>query len=345
MNRKAIWFSVLLFITATYLVASDGTLHVYGESVPTFDVEFNVDIGDLDINDFTARIDLRVSIRNASIVADTVTVGLRDIAEYEITLNRAASGDYEGVAHEVLWYVRGVGEAFPYDYYILDVNIDPDSLRYTIGAQTYELSEYVVVYSQGCSAGFLGVERVRLDNTWSIEGQTDGSGFQVYLLRRSAVFYFKFIFPLYIVNLVIFLTPAFMATNIRNRSNNIRIYSALLIFAIGYLFTIQAYLPPRSTLSLPEYFSSLIIIISSIMMLSSLLDVEQPNRRNFQLTADLLGYGASFVIYVVYTYMVYYPYRGSIQYIGSTFLVIPALMAIGVAIRYFVHYYMQRLDP
>lgn len=344
MNRKTICFSILIFITTVYLVASDESPHVYGESVPTFDVEFNMDIGDLDINDYTARIDLHVRIRNASIGADSITVGLRDITEYEITLVSTASGDFEGFAHEVLWFVRGVGEAFPYDYYILDVNIDPDHLRYTSGPESYELSEYAVVYDQRSMAKFLGTDRVRLDNTWSIEGQTDASGYHVYLLRRSAVFYFKFIFPLYIVNLVIFLTPAFMATNIRNRGNNIRIYSALLIFAIGYLFTIQPYLPPRSTLSLPEYFSSLIIIISSIMMLSSLLDVEQLNRRNFQFTADLLGYGASFIIYVVYTYMVYYPYRGSIRYISSTFLIIPALMVIGVTIRYFVHLYMQRLD-
>ena len=345
LNRKTICLSVFLCITTFFLVASDNIPIIYGgESGPAFNFEICVNIRELSINEYTTRIDTNIQIRNASLGSDTISVEIQDIEDYEITLMKTASGDYEGSAGNVLWYVRGVGEAFPYDYYILDFTIGPDSLEYSVENQTHELSEYVVTYGQGCSAEFTGVNRVRLGNTWNIEGTIDDSGYHVYLLRKSGVFYYKFIFPLYIVNLVIFLVPAFMATNIKNRSNNIRIYSSLLIFAIGYLFTIQSYLPPRNTLSLPEYFSSLIIIISSIMMLSSLLDIEPLNRRNFQFTADLLGYSASFIIYVVYTYLVYYPHRSSLQYINSTFLIIPALMVIGVSIRYFVHYYMQRLD-
>ena len=344
-NRKTFGLTVFLCMTLFVLVASDNTTFLKGsEAGLTHSTEICVNIVDLSINEYTAQIDLNVRIRNASIGLDTISVVIRDIEDYEITLVKTTSSHYEGSEENVLWYVKGVGEAFPYDYYTLDFTIDPDSLQDALGDQAPETADYVVIYDQRCSAEFTGVSRVRLGNTWRIEGTIDDSGYHVYLLRRSGVFYYKFIFPLYIVNLVIFLVPAFMATNIKNRSNNIRIYSSLLIFAIGYLFTIQSYLPPRNTLSLPEYFSSLIIIISSIMMLSSLLDVEPLNRRSFQFTADLLGYSASFVIYVVYTYLVYYPHRSSIQYISSTFLIIPALMAIGVTIRYFVHYYMQRLD-
>ena len=332
-------------MTIFILVTSDNTPFLEGsETEPTHSTEICVNIIDLSINEYTARIDLIVRIRNVSIGSDSISVGIQDIEDYAITLVRTSSGDYEGSEENVLWFVRGVGEAFPYDYYMLDFTIDPESLQDALEDQPPETFNYVVTYGQGCSAEFTGVSRVRLGNTWKIEGTIDDSGYHVYLLRKSGVFYYKFIFPLYIVNLVIFLVPAFMATNIKNRSNNIRIYSSLLIFAIGYLFTIQSYLPPRNTLSLPEYFSSLIIIISSIMMLSSFFDIEPLNRRKFQFTSDLMGYSASFVIYVVYTYLVYYPYRSSLQYISSTFLIIPVLMVIGISIRYFVHYYMQRLD-
>ncbi len=281
----------------------------------TISLEYTIEIIDVKIDDYSTKINLNIKLRDFPYESDKVTIIIQGIENHKISLNSTGGytkhWSYQGNLKNKLFFIEGYGELFPYDFYKIYINLYPHHLEYYEKNQIYGLTNFNFnINVEDSSVHFTGIKNRLLTNTWRKGMIKDGTTLYILLNRKSSFFYRLILLPLFIIAITIFFTPV-LNTNVLNRVINIRIYSSILVFLIGFIFTIQNHIPVRSTLSIPEFFGTYLISMSALSILFSLYDPIN-NRINIFYRHDILLIIISSVVYVLYFYTVYYPYRNII---------------------------------
>jgi len=269
-------------------------------------------INNLFFENDTANIDVNLWIRNFPIDASIVYVQFQSLEHYEVNCNRIGGGapnryQFQGKLEEKSWYLDGIGELFPFDYYVLEFMLYPYSIQYEINGTICGMRylNYTFVEEQ-THVDFAGLFRPRLKDQWEILRYSTNTTYYVYLFRKGEMPSLQFLVPMFLIQLLVVLVPSF--TN--DKSIRIRLFSSLLLFAPMFIFTIQNFLPYRSTLSIPEFLGLTLIFSCTLMLLSSLLGDPKHKTRTFAFDV-----GALVVSYVLYAWLMILVYEKKMSFL------------------------------
>jgi hypothetical protein len=171
------------------------------------------------------------------------------------------------------WYLSTKGEGYPFDMNLFVFGLANNNILYSINGTnyvTYIQLNYVCDWINQ-SIDFRGINTIDYENTWHTRIQVDGQQFYVLLNRNGDLgLYLTLIPQFFLIGLAI------VVSNISvQRKNKIEFFTAILVFAPMFIFSIQTFIPPRISLAIPEFLAILLIILSSSMIMLSFLNVRK----------------------------------------------------------------------
>jgi hypothetical protein len=165
------------------------------------------------------------------------------------------------------WSLSGFGELFPFDYYYMTFNITP------LMDATFKLDEVVPV--------FYGPKQRSLWDTWETNAtravnelfyyvdENEKLTLNILIKRKPIVPYVAFIIPIilcyFVLSATLFLDPKSKMQEI------LTIYLSLFVFIPQFFIGIQAFLPYKSLLTIPEILLTNLITSLSFFGVSTIL--------------------------------------------------------------------------
>lgn len=239
----------------------------------------------LDVNDKnkTAKVEILVNIPRYPYNKSNVGVHVIGSGSAYILCNNTGKVTetewyYNGKSKEVIWFLQGHGETFPFDTYELpfilrDVEgIDPNNFTLCINDRKF-------------FASFGGKKQYTLLDLWHhdlnripVDTIVEENKIIVNIHRKfnvRLIDFILFLIPIigcyYLLGLTLILDPQ---NQIRER---LTIYLSLFVFSITFSLNIQPFLPYRTLFSFPEFLLSNLIISITIFGISTLIG----NKKNY----------------------------------------------------------------
>jgi hypothetical protein len=178
------------------------------------------------------------------------------------------------------------GELYPFDYNFINLKLNAEYLVGAINGTTYNLSwKYSLNVVEG-TATFSGFRWKDFLNTWTPYTKPSGERLIVGFQRSEQNLQYLIIIPL-----MWFLTlVAFMPVCIgKKKSAVFQFYTSMLVFAPVFIFAIQSFIPPRNTLSIPEFLSFTLVLTSTLMIIVTLPKYKNAKQRSRYEVYGLLG--------------------------------------------------------
>ena len=263
-------FAMLLLVTIYLFVPKIESISAQ-ETQPKIKIIINVKVIDVDLTNMYARVLVRIQTLNFIRNASNILINIIGINNPTINCSYVASGQYVGDSNELDWYVDGIGDVFPYDFYTLHFKID-DSIRYISNNTTYylmdkpeiEICEYSTAYFDGMKAWLL-------KDTWEspslvLPSKISNSTFDVFLIRKSYAPSLLFLTP-FILSELIMLSCILLKPKI---GHQLSLYTALIVFSPLNTLAIQQFLPHRRIMSLPEFYSLFVFITSILLIIKTI---------------------------------------------------------------------------
>jgi hypothetical protein len=279
---------VVLIVVVSYSIHSP-TCHGESES-HKLDLIMWIEISDVNFENHTVLAD--VTFRIHSFPENTTTkvyAKLDDIDLNMVECSRAGglvngTYDFQGEAKGTKWYLNFYGELYPFDLNYVVFRLYP-SLEYEINDTIYGLDYPISFNTVEQQVQFSGLLKANLENTWQIKPVIEGGEITILLLRIEYVSQFLIIVPLFWFLTLVASVP--ILSNVKN--TKIQFYSSVLVFTPIFIFAIQSFIPPRSSLSIPEFLGLILILSSASMFLSSLPKFRTEKAKCYSEVAGLIS--------------------------------------------------------
>jgi len=261
-------------------------------------VEISVNVNGLNLVEGTAQVFISIEIPsyryNVSQLAVFV-VGNGETGSDEFSIVCDNSGNvknnprawyFEGLSNETIWYLAGNGgENYPFDSYTLNFRVDRVEAFTTSKEPVTAPNEVFSLTKQSSFGDFTGSNRQILMNTWVSNGSyipqswkidqvTNGSTLEMDLnmiKTAPAVVDGTLEFLLPILATYILLAATVLIDPKERLSDRLTIYLALFVFPPTFIFSIQAFLPYRLSLSFPELLLVNLLISTVIFGIFSII--------------------------------------------------------------------------
>ena len=253
----------------------------------TFDLTMYVSITQVNLENHTvlANIDLDITgvssieIGGVQQVPDTVYVTFDDInldkTNCSLSHNLGnGTYTYSCSLQGKYWYLYSYGELYPFDLNYVAFKLYP-TLSYEINNTVYGFDypiSFNVIYQQ---VQFSGLSKVDLENAWQIAPTIDDGQTTVSLLRGEYISQFLIVIPL--LGFLALVSCSVIFTN--NKNHRLQLYSSVLVFAPVFLFAIQDFIPPRSSLSVAEFLGFALILSSILAFIFSMPKQKNEKRK------------------------------------------------------------------
>lgn len=313
MKKLKVLFYLIIFLIFTFIFQNHCVTAVNDNNIINFKVRFSIGVYELDFEDMTSKIDIKLLIYNFPIYADyfIFTIVGRDYPEIICRqIDRTPLGYiYQGEVKDINWVLDGVGDMFPHDIYKLKFSLY-EHVEYEINNTrkillkdwTYEID------SKSTYASFTGPKGWLLHDKWvSDEGLSlpviiQNKNIEVQLMRKSFVPYLQFLVPLLFGEWLMLCTLLFYK---KPNLNLLRIYMAFIAFSPLNTLAIQPFLPHRKVMSLPEFYS-VIIFITSIILSLRIIGIDELIKKGISnivlFIADFMSLlGISILYYIIFT--------------------------------------------
>jgi hypothetical protein len=182
--------------------------------------------------------------------------------------------DLHGWSQTVEWLLRGNGEAYPFDSYILNFTISPGfEWKRQDSWGRFPLSYHLCI----SAVVLYGSQQYVLRNIWeTLEGKgynlpveiETSNGCTVRVQRLSIMPFCQTLLP--ILACYFFLGGSMFVASSKLDSR-LRIYLPLFLFSPAFFLSIQTFLPYRSSLSIPEFLLTNLIISTATFGLFSMI--------------------------------------------------------------------------
>jgi len=254
------------------------------------DVSFSVYIYDINALTKEANIEIYINLENFPFNASSINLAIIGgfggcYSEEYIQLTKfIAANWYFGNSKIIKWYLLGWGDSYPFDSYELEFIIGP-TFSYQIGNATeavFRTHDYpegsgnasfnVSVVSE--AATIYGEKQEIIIRDWKTRANAIPissylkEGFLFEVKRKPLIPFLEFVLP---IEVCYYLLGASMFLDRQKPADRLRVYITLFIFSSSFFFSIHNFLPPRTSLSIPEFLLINLITSSAIIAVVSLI--------------------------------------------------------------------------
>jgi len=251
-----------------------------------------------------------------------VLVRFENDDSYEVNCSRVGDPvngtyDYKGEIDGKYWYLVTYGELYPSDLNFVNLKLNPDYLVGSINGTTYNPNwKYSFNVVDG-AVNFYGFQWADFQNTWTTSPVNSGERLIIYFQRKELNPQYLIIAPLVWFLTLVASLPLLSA----NKTTKIQFYSSILVFAPIFIFAIQNFIPPRNSLSIPEYLSFILILSSTLMLIMTLPKYKnEKHKRN----SEVVGLGLSMVISYALGLLLYWKFL----FLAETTLTISVVLIV-----------------
>ena len=295
------------------------------------------------IENNTAILEVNLWIRNFPQEADNIKIKFQGMDYPEIICSHMGGNQFQGKLEKKAWYVEGVGELFPFDYYQIKFILLPYHLTYEKNGTSYGLINWNYTFVEDrTTVHFVGLYRLKLENMWNLNNLSRKGEYYIFLFRKGEIPSFQYIWPLIMIQCLIFFIPTLTSFTEKNRSIRIRIYASIMVFSPILVFTMQNFIPYRETYSIPEFLAISMIISSIIMILVSAPNFDGYVKKKYLMYVyfilDITGILISWSFYNVFKNAVYKDIRKLLllQKIHDIFKFVNWILLLSLIIRFLV---------
>lgn len=287
LKPKVIFSSLLLMIIFLFVITTES---INAQEIqPKIKIIMNVNIIDVDLTSMYARLIVKLQLLNFPNNASNILINIVGYKYQTINCSFIGAGQYEGISNELEWFLDGIGDMFPYDYYSLHFKID-NNLRYISNNITYYLVDTPeIVINEYSTAYFEGMKAWLLKDTWESSNlvlpfKISNLNFDVFLIRRSYAPSLLFIAP-FLLSELIMLSCILLNPKI---DHQLSLYTALIIFSPLNTLAIQQFLPHRRIMSLPEFYSLCVFMTSILLIIRTISLKKKPQKKFYSFLNDSL---------------------------------------------------------
>ena len=226
-----------------------------GESVPVqLNVTMYVQIGDINPTNHTILANVTLYLHNFPENSTTnVLLRFSNDDSYEVNcsrINEPSNGtyDFKGEINRKYWYLVTYGELYPSDLNFVNFRLNPDYLVGSTNGITYRPNWNYSINVTESAINFYGFQWADFQNTWSTSPVNSGEQLIIYFQRQELSPQYLIIVPLIWFLTLVASIPLLSV----NKNTKIQFYSSMLVFAPIFIFAIESFIPPRSSLSIPE---------------------------------------------------------------------------------------------
>ena len=222
-------------------------------------IEITLTVTVFDIDPLKKNAEVQISLYLTDFPYNATEVDFSIWSREPITIAcKNSSGAYKGDSGLITdFQFYGYGENFPFDFYQMNFQFDKDNILWKVGNESDFLKSNLTFGSLS-SAIFSGSEKESLMGTWQTERGgvipmvpiKNDSGVIVVIRRNPLSPFCLILLP---IVLSFYLLGASIFIKRRRINLRLTVYLSLFLFAAPFLFAIQAFLPSRSALSIPEF--------------------------------------------------------------------------------------------
>lgn len=270
---KVILFLLIAFLSSGFLVLSTSAEPVNEANDEPVEVHLLVHVFDIDIHEKLATIRMKAWIDDFPYNETEVWVqisgggGFIDVPCVNTRPSAANEWPYWGETSEITWFLDGFGEAFPFDSYRLyfkfgDISIVYDNfyLRSPAGAVFDGAKSPALVTVWMTDKGFLPIDYEETKAVCFVVQRTH-SAIVVGVLQLLV----PVVVCYYLLGATLMLDPK------KQLPQRLAIHLSLFVFVPSFFIAIQGFLPCRSSLSLPEFLLTNLIISNTIFGIFSVI--------------------------------------------------------------------------
>jgi hypothetical protein len=286
MNVKIKTLCLLIFVTLSLtLIPTSNCREDYDP------VYINVNLQVLDINpeNYTIFASLAVEIYNYPKNSNQIVLSFLNDDEYEINCSRVNTNGaiyYTGKLEPRYWYLTTFGELYPFDFNQAILKFDQAIFCYEPDLADSEPNFHYTLNITDSTVNFDGFQWTDYLKNWQVSTVNSGNQLAIYFQRIQQNAQYTIIIPLLGILIVMTSMPALSS----NKKIKIEFYSSMLFFVPVFIFTIQGFIPQRSSLSIPEYLA-FSLILSALLMI--IFTIPNHNTEKKSRNSELIGLMAS----------------------------------------------------
>jgi len=243
----------------------------------SFEIRLEINVFDVYHSSKHAVVEICLRIANFPLNATGVEFFIEGGGSIKISCERVNDTSfYKGESAHILWKIYGIGEAYPFDSYIMKFIIRRDQIWYIKENERYKLENVNFSISQARShVRFMGLYTEYLEGMWTTDENYElptkyrSNELIVTLERKSETPFLQIIFP--IILCYVFLGVSLFLDAESKLTERLAIYIALFVFTPSFLLAIQDFLPLRSSLSIPEFLLTNLIISTALFGIFSII--------------------------------------------------------------------------
>jgi len=247
-------FSLLLLVNAyIYPVSS-------GPNNPSSTIILEIWIYDVNTVNRTAAIEIKARVEAMNYEPDTTAITAMSGGSAYILCNKTYFGNstvpsrFSGTA-STRWNLWGTGEAYPFD-------------KYTLNFEVQTSSEELLPFQISSESKIeFGKDEVQRD--WVANGIIEGRILNIQLTRKWLVPFLQLLLPIIVCY---YLLNATRILDVRKQLNErLMVYLSLFVFTPTFLFAIQPFLPYRLSLTLPEFLLTNLVVSNAVFGIFSMI--------------------------------------------------------------------------
>lgn len=287
MTKKANLSKIILFLLVVFVLSSSSIFLTYGETENNEAPSVRLVVHVLDIDQSQRHAEVKIVVFVDNYPHNLTQVEVRIIGGGDVIVSCNNTGTirgnewyYQGESNQTEWLVQGLGEAFPFDSYLLRFKV----YCLTYFQSNFSLSSDITMHQ----AFFAGPKFHSLKDLWLLENgllPIDNIGAKEisFVIRRSfsalIIAALQFLFPIvacyYLLGATLMLDPK------KQLAERLRIHLSLFVFVPTFLIAIHTFLPYRSTLSFPEFLLVNLIVSNTIFGIFSIVGNQRTPDRAF----------------------------------------------------------------
>jgi hypothetical protein len=209
----------------------------------------NVNIIDINPENHTVLANVTVILHNFPHNDTTnILVKFENDENYEVNCSRIGNPvnglyEYKGKIDGKYWYLATNGELYPFDFNFVSFKLNPDYLFGAVNGTTYGPNLQYSLNIIGGAVNYYGFHWKDFHSMWKTFPTPSGERFMVVFQRSEQSPQYMIFIPLIWILTLITSIPLLTT----NKKIKIEFYSAMLVFAPVFIFTIQGFIPPRSS--------------------------------------------------------------------------------------------------
>lgn len=328
--KKIYMLLFLTFLLLQLFVLS--TNHVQAQPDELVEVRLSINIFDVDPKTNLADVNIHVFVPNFPSNISTLYVHILGGGSAHVPCeNRGPNGVdkwfYQGESNQTTWVLIGDCECYPFNSYTLTFRVeDLPSVQGNFSLITEDVD-----------AIFVGANFRYLRNTWETENDLIPIS---KITTKEVVFNLQKTLNALTSDVIYSLIPIVAcyyllgATLILNPKDDLggrlRLYLSLFVFSSTFLFTLQSYLPFRSSLSFPELLLSNLTFSTAIFTIASIISNKTQNpwelreKIGFYSRVDSLGLIFALIVFVIFYSITLFGKLNIITAIIFTYIVVPS---------------------